>query len=190
MQKVSKWHILLVASLSFDAVGGTGNYLVLGLQTQPDRDLDAYSIVDGKLVFTGFQEHFSPKVKKLITYLRKNGVRVSQVKRPKQGLKTLAVKAGVGYWGKNSLVLHPTFGPWLRLVVLQTDIDFGWCESDVRHRRFQGCADCTKCVDACPRKLIAPYLVTDRTQCLANLEAEHVPIRRCDRCITICPYGS
>jgi len=38
-------------------------------------------------------------------------------------LKSAAVKAGIGRWGKNSLVLHPVFGPWLRFAAVAVEAE-------------------------------------------------------------------
>lgn len=183
---------LRIATSLFDVAGATGNHLVLGLQTRKDRDLDVYNITgESELIFMGFRKYFRPKIRELIKSLCRIGISATQDKKVR-GVKTMAVETGIGFWGKNSLVIHPTFGPWLRFVVMRTDFDFGSeFHAQNEWRIFEGCANCTKCVDACPRKLLRPFVVIDHAQCLANLtDTNHVPNRRCERCLAICPYGA
>ena len=78
--------------------------------------------------------------------------------------KRLAQLAGFGNYGKNALIINPTYGPWLRLAVVLTnaamkpDAPF---EQDL-------CGDCEECVDACPVNALTPYKVDD-TRCLVGV---------------------
>ena len=73
-------------------------------------------------------------------------------------LKPLAVKAGIGVYGKNSLVHAEGFGSWINLGCVITDAPL---ETEERSYKISDCGDCTACMEACPTKAIKePYKVT------------------------------
>lgn len=78
--------------------------------------------------------------------------------------KRLAQLAGFGNFGKNSLIIHPTFGPWIRFTSILTNAEM---TSD---RPFDQnlCSDCENCVKACPVGALTPYEVDD-TKCLVGI---------------------
>ena len=68
-------------------------------------------------------------------------------------LKTSAVKCGLGWQGKNTLLVTPTYGPRVRLVSLLTT-----AELDVDEPFKEDlCKNCDNCLRACPAKAIEPY---------------------------------
>jgi epoxyqueuosine reductase QueG len=82
--------------------------------------------------------------------------------------KRMAQLAGLGSMGKNSLIINPVYGPWIRLQSILTDAplvpDHEYAE-DL-------CMGCTKCIDACPTGALTPYRV-DPEKCLIGIsEAE------------------
>ena len=78
--------------------------------------------------------------------------------------KRLAQLAGFGSFGKNALIVNPTYGPWIRLAIVLTnaamkpDKPF---EQDL-------CGDCEECVKACPVNALTPYKV-DEARCLVGV---------------------
>lgn len=110
--------------------------------------------------------------------------------------RAAAVRAGLGWWGKNTMVLSPGHGPWLLLGSVVTDAVL---PASPPSRR--SCGTCTACLPACPTgALIAPG-VLDARRCLATLAQASGPIpheyRRamgdrlygCDACLEACPPG-
>ena len=102
-----------------------------------------------------------------------------------------AVRAGIGFVGKHTLVIHPRVGSYLLLGGVATTLDIGaWEESRARERgrgaeisagfasepahpgRADHCGTCTLCIDACPTQAIEPYTV-DATKCVSYLTLEH-----------------
>jgi epoxyqueuosine reductase QueG len=114
--------------------------------------------------------------------------------------KAVAVAAGVGWQGKSLLVVHPKFGPRIRLVTVLTDLPL---EADQPLKNL--CGRCSSCADACPVEAIKNVNTSshyeDRNQALhfdacANRVTENatsVPFVEspiCGVCIRACPRGS
>jgi epoxyqueuosine reductase len=110
--------------------------------------------------------------------------------------RAAAVRAGVGWWGKNTMVLAPGHGPWLLLGSVVTDADLLQSKPMVRD-----CGTCEACLPACPTgALIAPG-VLDATRCLAYWTQTPgiIPaelrvamgdrVYGCDDCLDACPPG-
>lgn len=197
--------ILDEAGKLFDAAGivplDGESILIVGLSTSPERDLDDfYRDENGAFVIRGFETHVRLKLDSLVAIIRGLGLS-AEVFGPcgypqgnEMNLKRLAVAAGLGSWGKNSMVLHPRCGPRLRLASIRisgTALDCTGPGLDGFAQNEQ-CRDCNACIDACPLSIIEPYYMRDRLACLAN--TSHFPepgvIECCDFCWTICPAGA
>ena len=78
--------------------------------------------------------------------------------------KRLAQLAGFGNFGKNSLIVNPVFGPWIRLAPILTNAEI------MADKPFEQdlCGDCEDCVKACPVGALTPYKVDD-AKCLVGL---------------------
>ncbi len=111
--------------------------------------------------------------------------------------RAAAVRAGVGWWGKNTMVLAPGAGPWMLLGSVVTDAALEATPPMVRD-----CGSCDACLPACPTgALVAPGIL-DARLCLAHLlqAPGWIPIelRRavgdriygCDDCLDACPPGA
>ena len=110
--------------------------------------------------------------------------------------RAAAVRAGVGWWGKNTMVLAPGAGPWLLLGSVITDAELPVSEPMVRD-----CGTCDACLPACPTGALVSPGVLDARRCLAYwLQAPGVipyELRRamddriygCDDCLEACPPG-
>jgi epoxyqueuosine reductase len=110
--------------------------------------------------------------------------------------RAAAVRAGVGWWGKSTMVLVPGSGPWVLLGSVVTDAELA---ADQEMRRT--CGTCEACMPACPTGAIVAPGVLDATRCLAYwlqtpglipLELRSAVGDRlygCDDCLTACPPG-
>jgi len=78
--------------------------------------------------------------------------------------KKMAQLAGLGAIGKNSLVINPEYGPWIRLQSILTDAPL---VPDEPYTQDQ-CKDCTRCIDACPTGALSPYVI-DPEKCLIGI---------------------
>ncbi|MDR1191495.1 MAG: tRNA epoxyqueuosine(34) reductase QueG [Verrucomicrobiales bacterium] len=111
--------------------------------------------------------------------------------------KPLAVSAGLGWLGKNTVLVHPKFGPWLLLAELLTTLTLTPDPPVSSH-----CGNCARCLRACPTGAItAPYQL-DARRCIAYLTIEHqgaIPLALrekiggrlfgCDDCLAVCPWN-
>lgn len=110
--------------------------------------------------------------------------------------KSLAVRAGMGWIGRNSLVVTPERGSMLLLgeLIIDEDVD----EYD-RPLETVGCGECRRCVEACPNAAIMDNRLIDTHRCIScrTIEregsAEDVEldgwIFGCDACQSVCPYN-
>ena len=130
------------------------------------------------------------------SYLNKKGYNAVKGERgEKIALKPLAVKAGIGVYGKNSLVYAEGFGSWIYLECVITDAPL---EAEERPYKLSDCGDCTACMEACPTNAIKePYKVIP-SLCIAQW-LDGAPISRqfreevgnrltgCEICQEVCP---
>lgn len=109
-----------------------------------------------------------------------------------------ARRAGNGWMGKHTLLIHPKAGSYFFLAELISDLEL---EPDGPMKDY--CGTCTRCIDACPTEAIAPegYWV-DGSKCISYLTIElkeAIPtsfkdqmegwVFGCDICQEVCPWN-
>ena len=112
--------------------------------------------------------------------------------------RAAAHRAGLGFFGKNSCLIHPELGSYTFLGEILLDLSLP--PGPVKDYR-EGCGDCGKCLKACPTgALSAPYCL-DYSLCLSHLSqaSDYIPpdirpfmserLYGCDICQEVCPYN-
>jgi len=114
--------------------------------------------------------------------------------------RELAQRAGLGWTGKHTLLIHPQAGSYMLLGGIVTTLVF----EPPKSQRVEAdhCGSCTRCIDSCPTDAITPYSV-DARRCISyltiELRTEIEPtlaskigdwIYGCDICQEVCPHNS
>lgn len=118
-----------------------------------------------------------------------------------------AARAGVGFTGKNAMLISREFGNWLFLACIVTRLDVP-PDAPLPGREPEGghagklCGKCTRCLDACPTHAFAAPGVVDARRCISYHTIENkgvIPrelragigdrIYGCDICAEVCPWN-
>jgi epoxyqueuosine reductase len=108
-----------------------------------------------------------------------------------------AAKSGLGWIGKNSLLLNKGLGSFFFLAELIVDLDLDY---DGPAKDY--CGTCTACMDACPTDAITEPYVVDGSKCISYFTIElkeEIPVEQkgkfenwifgCDICQDVCPWN-
>ena len=111
--------------------------------------------------------------------------------------KAIGQKSGLGWIGKNTLLINKKNGSYFFLGEIYTNIDF---DIDKKSKNF--CGQCSECIDKCPTNAIISPHVLDAKKCIAYLTIElkgSIPneyrdsignrIFGCDDCQLVCPWN-
>ena len=110
--------------------------------------------------------------------------------------RDVAMKAGLGWIGKNTCLLNKKYGSFFFIGLILTDLELKSSERDHDH-----CGRCDRCLKACPTGALTAYAL-DATKCLAYHNIEKKGVRDssywgyfkkqlvgCDICQDVCPYN-
>ena len=119
--------------------------------------------------------------------------------------RAAAVLAGLGFLGKNGMLITPGLGSFVLVGSLLTTAA---CEApeaavDLEQARWDACGQCRRCLDACPTDAFTAVGELDPRRCIAYLTIEHrgpvdealqdqigERVAGCDVCQDVCPYNA
>lgn len=171
-------------------------YLIEETEDIQDKDQPLGKIA--KYDVGNFYYDIKLKLKKIVHFINQNtdfkynsknkSCYVSLVEKP------IAQRAGVGWYGKHSIIITEGYGSWVVLGEIITELEL---EADAPLP--QNCGDCKICMDLCPTQaIVSPYII-DRTKCLQYISERLMKVSLafrevwedrlygCTTCQEVCP---
>ncbi|MGF1679373.1 MAG: tRNA epoxyqueuosine(34) reductase QueG [Candidatus Methylacidiphilales bacterium] len=176
---------------------GAQSVVVVGMnyfQEAPERRGKIARYALGK----DYHDLMKAKLKALDGYLQQaGGVQRCAVDTSAVMEKPMAVRAGLGWQAKSTMVIHPKWGTWFFLAEVLTTLWMPRDEVVADH-----CGKCARCVEVCPTGAITGPYQLDARRCISYLTIEHqgaIPeelrdligdhLYGCDDCLDVCPWN-
>lgn len=112
--------------------------------------------------------------------------------------RTWAQKSGLGWLGKNALLITKSKGSYFFLAEIILDVELVYDEPF----KTDHCGSCSRCIDACPTQAILPNNTIDASKCISYFTIElkdEIPVQfkghfedwmfGCDICQDVCPWN-
>jgi epoxyqueuosine reductase len=186
-------------------VPGAKSVISLVYNYYPEKDLAQENTSDLKIAKYAYGEDYHFVIKdKLKDFLNKIQTEIGEVSgrafvdSAPVHERAWAKKSGIGWIGKNSLLINRSMGSFFFLAELIVDLEL---EYDGPIKDY--CGTCTACMDACPTDAIPQPYVVDGSKCISYFTIElkeEIPtevkgkfenwIFGCDICQDVCPWNS
>jgi epoxyqueuosine reductase len=147
-----------------------------------------------------YHEILTAKLTKLDFFIKKQDEKIKTYfgvdSRP-LAERTLALKSGIGFRGKNNLLIKPGLGSYFVIGVMLTTAEFAPDET-----LNLSCGDCRLCIESCPQKALSEnsldieqcisYKNTNSKNKLSETEIADLSgwAKGCDICQEVCPYNA
>ena len=176
-------------------------HIVTDLLTAPTKEYhDAYHTLNQQLneiVLTG-EAFLKKQGYRALAQIKDDSVHVDEKLQFSMPYKTVATRAGLGWIGKNALLVTPEYGCAVRIATLFTDAPLEAAKPVEKSL----CGDCRACVEACPAGALqgAQWAcgtkredLVDAAQCESKMrqimrETVGIDFDICGKCFAVCPY--
>jgi epoxyqueuosine reductase len=183
---------------------GVRSIIMLGMNYGPDSDpMETLALTDRGTISVyarnrDYHEILKGRLKELAGLITRAGrdAKVFVDTAPVME-KPLAEAAGLGWQGKNTILVSREFGSWLFLGAIFTSADL-----PVDVAQEESCGTCRRCLDICPTNAFPAPFQLDARRCLSYLNIEHegpIPLEfrkamgnrvyGCDDCLAVCPWN-
>jgi len=111
--------------------------------------------------------------------------------------RAFALRAGIGFYGRNGLIISPKFGTKFNIGLLLTDIPL----APTPEQQGKCPLSCRACIDACPNNALQPDTPLNAAKCISYLTQKrdlsceekvmlHNQLYGCDICQDVCPFNN
>lgn len=183
-------------------VEGAKSVIVLTHNYFPASELSSQKYKIAKYAYgDDYHEVLKEKMKLLLTFIENQlgqvNARIFTDSAPIME-RSWAVKAGLGWQGKNTLLIQKGLGSFYFLseIILDVELDYD------KPFTTDHCGSCTRCIDACPTHALLPNKILDANKCISYLTIENkedIPLQfknqwqnwifGCDICQDVCPWN-
>lgn len=174
--------------------------LPIGISTNKNLNNPNQAYIARYALGRDYHKMIRMRLQKLVDQIEKNigafGYRVFVDSAPVLE-RALAEKSGIGWVGKNTMILNRQAGSWFFLAEIFTDLPLPTDEATTSH-----CGSCSACMDFCPTKAFVNEKLLDARKCISYLTIESkssIPetlrplmgnrVFGCDDCQLVCPWN-